>query len=80
MTTRFINLGDKRTLMDAMINGSKNAAEYAIAEIQRLESIIRDYEMVIDMATEKVLSNTFKTPKPFLIQQREKETTPPINY
>jgi len=62
METEFIGLLAKRDLFIKLEQGDKKAIEFTLEEISRLESIIRDYEIVLKISREKLESSTFKKP------------------
>ena len=61
METEFIVFTDKLKLTIALEKGNKDAIRICIDEIQRLESIIRDYEIVITQARYRYDSRSFKS-------------------
>lgn len=64
MKTIFVDLSDKSILMNKMRKGDDKAIEYVISEIDRLESIIRNYEAGMDIIVGRLDSTSFKEPKP----------------
>jgi len=60
METQFIPLTKKIKLQISLETGNKEAIMICIDEIQRLESIVRDYELIIQLAKSKSDSTTFK--------------------
>lgn len=62
MATTFISITDKSKLVDKLKTGDKKAISYMLHEIDRLESIIRDYEIGIKSLNDKMTGKTFKEP------------------
>ena len=59
MKTQFLTLKQKVELLNT---GNHNAVNILLREISRLETIIKDYELGIDMLNEKYKSKSFKYP------------------
>lgn len=64
METEFTDLVQKFHLAKKLEEGNKDAIDYVMNEMSRLESIIRDYEIGLKQAKEKLDSVTFKKPAP----------------
>jgi len=62
METEFIGLIEKMHLQKKLEQGDAKAIDLVMNEFQRLEGIIRDYEIVMKQTVEKLNSRTFKTP------------------
>ncbi len=62
MKAQFLTLSKKQELYDKLKQGDKAAIKAVIDEIQRLESIILNYESAFDFVQNKLESTTFKTP------------------
>lgn len=62
METEFIGLIEKMHLQKKLEQGDTKAIDLVMNEFQRLEGIIRDYEIVMKQTVEKLNSKTFKTP------------------
>lgn len=65
MKTQFLSIVEKAELARKIEAGDTTAMEYMLNEMDRLESIIRDYEIVIGMVAAKLEPSVFKTPKPY---------------
>lgn len=63
METEFISIPDKANLQIKLEQGDKEAIKIVLVEIQRLEAIIRDYELGMEMLQNKFKSKTFKYPQ-----------------
>lgn len=62
METKYLTISEKIRIMTALEKGDKSAIRAVMDEIQRLESIIKDYEVGIRVINEKFNSKIFKTP------------------
>jgi len=62
MEANFYSITDKMFLIKQLEQGEEDAIKHVINEIQRLESIIKDYEVAFKICSDKVESKTFKTP------------------
>lgn len=62
MESEFIGLIEKMNLQKKLEQGDAKAIDLVMNEFQRLEGIIRDYEIVMKQTVEKLNSRTFKTP------------------
>ncbi len=62
METNFIDLNKKMIIIEELKSGDAKSIKLIFDEIQRLESIIRDYELGIRLLNEKFESKTFKQP------------------
>lgn len=65
MKVEFISFEDKRKIAFALSDAKVDdkICEFIFNEMQRLEGIIRDYEIGIGQIIDKSESKTFKTPK-----------------
>lgn len=63
METEFLDLVVKYNLQKKLENGDRQAIEFVMNEFQRLEGIIRDYEIVMKQTVEKLNSKSFKKPR-----------------
>lgn len=63
MEAIFIPFDQKRAIIDRIDSGDKKAALILIAEIDRLESIVKDYEIGLRAGAEKLKSESFKKPQ-----------------
>lgn len=63
MKAEFLTLSEKDTLYGKLLKGDKTAIEETINEIERLENIIRDYEMGTELLMSKANSTLYKKPK-----------------
>jgi len=64
METEFYSLTEKRHIMDMLESGDKKAVKIVINEIQRLEGVIKDYEIAFGICASKIDCHTFKKPTP----------------
>lgn len=62
METKFISITEKIILMKNLEDGNLKSIRIIFDEINRLESIVRDYEIGIRVINEKFAGKTFKTP------------------
>lgn len=62
METTFLTPQRKGRLALELENGDKEAIKTVIKEIDRLEAVIKDYELAIGVLNSKFDSKTFKTP------------------
>jgi archaellum component FlaC len=62
METKFISITEKAALMVALQLGEKDAIQTVMDELNRLESVIKDYEIGIRQINDKFNSKTFKRP------------------
>ncbi|MES2732233.1 MAG: hypothetical protein V4714_10805 [Bacteroidota bacterium] len=62
MKTEFLNLKQKAFLMDRMQEGDIEAIDRAIKEIDRLEQVIKNYELQIEQVVNAYQSNYCKKP------------------
>lgn len=60
--TEFLPMDKKADLMKALESGDKNAIKNVINELDRLESIIKGYEVAMSQITKALDSTTFKKP------------------
>lgn len=63
METKFISITEKAALIVALQLGEKEAITTVMDELNRLESVIKDYEIGIKQINDKFNSKTFKRPK-----------------
>ncbi len=63
MKTQFTSILDKAKIAKRLESGDKDAIDWALNEMQRLESLIRDFEVAFDAMDGKRNSKTFKTPQ-----------------
>ena len=63
MKAEFLTIDDKVSIKERIESGDKSVFKDVINEIERLESIIRDYEIAFDVVMGKVESKTNKSPK-----------------
>ena len=61
--TNFLSIIDKSKLYSLAQNGNKEGIELLINEIDRLESIIKDYEIGINQLLHKYNDKIIKNPK-----------------
>lgn len=62
MKTEFISLMDKLLLKQKLQKGQDDAIDIVLNEFDRLEAIIKDYEMGMAQVTNVLNSTTFKKP------------------
>jgi len=62
MKTEFIDLIKKIDLQIRIKNNDEEAIKLIFLEIERLETIIRDYEIGLESAANKLNNNLFKQP------------------
>jgi len=62
MKTEFIDLIKKIDLQIRIKNNDEEAIKLIFLEIERLETIIRDYEIGLESAVNKLNNNLFKQP------------------
>lgn len=62
METEFLSMTDKAVLLSKISIGGQDAAKTLINEIQRLESVIKDYELGVKLLNDKFNNKTFKKP------------------
>lgn len=66
METKFLPITDKVKIKVAMEKaGLKNLSTFVLDELNRLEAIIKNYEIGIKSSAQKLSDKTFKKPKPF---------------
>jgi len=66
MKTEFIELSTKREIMNRLESGDTLMIPYVINEIERLENIVRDYELGMEMVADRLNNTrTYKTPNKF---------------
>lgn len=58
--TQFASVVDKAQLIKKIEAGDKDAMSKILSEIDRLESIIRDYEMLFNLVNVRQETRTFK--------------------
>jgi hypothetical protein len=61
MPAQFITLDDKMKIYQNIED--KKVKDFVINELQRLESIIKDYEVVLPSAHERYIGKSFNNPK-----------------
>jgi hypothetical protein len=61
MPAQFITLDDKMKIYQNIED--KKVKDFVINELQRLESIIKDYEIVLQSAHERYIGKSFNNPK-----------------
>lgn len=62
MKVQFIPISQKADLLKRIEAGDKEASNVLIREIDRLESLIKDYEIVFQSAVNRYESDLNKTP------------------
>ena len=62
MKTKFLELSDLITIRDGLLEGKEESVEAVINELQRLQTIIKDYELGIEMLQKKYESAIYKQP------------------
>jgi len=65
METQFTSITQKGELIDRLRKGDDSAISYVINEIDRLESVIKNYELSFSQAAKVYYGNSFKQPKNF---------------
>jgi hypothetical protein len=63
MKTSFIDLTTKHKIREDAFKGDKVSINILIEEIDRLESLIKDYEIVLEMVESRIKSDRNKNPK-----------------
>ena len=49
MENKLLSISAKRVVLDKINSGDKNIAEFVIKELDRLESIIKNYELALHL-------------------------------
>ena len=62
MKASFLQITDKAKLMNQIESGDKEALKFLIRELDRLECLVRDYELSFDGIINRVESKSFKKP------------------
>lgn len=65
MKTEFLTLSQKQVLYEALIGGTdpKQYSRDVFEEIERLENIIKDHELTIELVQDRFSKTTYKKPK-----------------
>jgi len=63
MKPEFLSIDDKAILMVKLEKGNIDAIKYLFNEINRLENLIKNYEIIIDQMNHFSESKLFKTPE-----------------
>jgi len=63
MKTLFVDASDKGKLFDKLLKGDEASAKYVITEIDRLENIIRNYEIALEVSVSRLDNTLYKTPQ-----------------
>jgi len=65
METQFLSTIQKGQLIHKLLQGDDSATTTIIKEIDRLESVIRDYELGMRLMHDKFENKTFKIPQDY---------------
>lgn len=65
MRTEFLTLGQKQILYEALLGGTdpKQYAKDVFNEIERLENIIKDHELTMELVQDRFAKTVHKKPK-----------------
>ena len=62
MEPKFLHFSEKVKLVEAVKSGNEKAEADLLFELQRLEGLVKDYQIVIEQATYKANSTHGKNP------------------
>ena len=65
MKTEFFDIIEKSKLLNEVSNGNQEAIKTLFNEIARLEGVIKDYEIGVEIIITKYEERIFKTPNRF---------------
>jgi hypothetical protein len=61
--TKFLSFTEKLRLANSIENGGKESLKFLINELDRLEQLLKGYEIIIRQAYDRAKSDYNKTPK-----------------
>lgn len=65
MKVQFIPITEKAKLLAGIKSGDEKAADILIREIDRLESLVKDFEIVIETAVSRYNTDLYKQPEKY---------------
>ena len=65
MENEFLLISEKKEIYNLLLSGDEETVDYVINEINRLESIIRNYQSGFELLQSKHVTNVNKKIEPF---------------